>query len=284
MVSKPHWNQVTVVGCGLIGSSFARALKKHMLCDRVFGWDTAPANLNEAMALDVIDEVDPAFVAGGVSDSDLLYLAMPVLSIIEFLSEHIPKIKPGAIITDAGSTKLAICETAAKHLPGNRHFVGGHPIAGSHLSGVRNGHADLMAGVYVMIYDQSVDSNAFDDVKQTIEAIGARPKSMTAAQHDRVFAIVSHLPQLLSSALASTVSDQQDANSLLELAGAGYQDMTRLAGSSWSMWSDVLATNRAEICSVLDQLIDKLTLIRDELHHGNLLSDSIVSSLFKQQP
>ena len=283
MVFKPHWKQVTVVGCGLIGSSFARAIKTNKLCERVFGWDISAATLNDAIALGVIDKIDPAFADGGVSEADLLYLAMPVFSIIDFLSAPILKIKPGAIITDAGSTKRAICETAAKHLPRNRHFIGGHPIAGSHLSGVENGAADLMSGgVYVLIEDHSVDVNALRRLRRTIQEIGARPRSMTAPEHDRVFAIISHLPQLLSSALAGTVSGQEDAISLLEFTGTGYQDMTRLADSSWSMWHDVLATNRAEICSVLEQLIDKLALMRAELQVGDSLNDSLVSRLFRQ--
>jgi prephenate dehydrogenase len=106
---------------------------------------------------------------------------------------------------------------------------------------------------------------------------------MTATEHDRTFALVSHLPQLLSSALASVVENQADSGSLLEVAGPGYKDMTRLADSSWSIWSDVLATNRAEISSAFDQIIDKLSSIREELHQEDLLNGSSLPTLFRQQ-
>ncbi|MGQ0763985.1 MAG: prephenate dehydrogenase [Acidobacteriota bacterium] len=279
-----QWKQVTVVGCGLIGSSFALALKQHKCCDRVLGWDISAAHMNEAIALGAIDGADQAFARGEVSEADLLYLAMPVSSIIDFLTKQISQTKPGAIITDAGSTKRSICETAAKYIPIDRHFVGGHPITGSHLSGVKHASAKLMTGAnYALIDDGSRDSTSFTRLKQTLNEIGARTKVMTATEHDRAFALVSHLPQLLSSALASVVEDQEDTGRLLKLAGPGYKDMTRLADSSWSMWRDVLATNHAEISSGLDQMIDKLTLMREELRDGQLLNDSILSSLFREK-
>ena len=281
MSFEPKWKQITVVGCGLIGSSFARAVKMNTLCERILGWDISASNLNDAIALGVIDGVDPAFAHGGFSDADFLYLAMPALSIIDFLTRRVAQTRRGAIITDAGSTKRLICETASKYVSADRYFIGGHPIAGSHLSGARNGTSDLMLGAdYVLIDDESVDRWAFDQVKRTVQKIGARPRSLTVEEHDRVFAIVSHLPQLLSGALASTVSDQGDAQQLLEFAGRGYKDMTRLADSSWSMWRDLLVTNRTEISRVLDQLIDKLTSIREELYRDNVQDDSVVSTLF----
>jgi prephenate dehydrogenase len=278
-----RWRQVTVIGCGLIGSSFALALKRHNCCERVLGWDSSGAVLNQAIARGIIDDVDPAFSHGGVSGADLLYLAMPVLSIVDFLTGRTSQTRPGAIITDAGSTKRAICETAWQHLPPERHFIGGHPIAGRHSSGLKHASAELMAGAnYVLIEDGPVDTSALGQLEQTIKAIGAQPKRMTATEHDRTFALVSHLPQLVSSALAKVVENQADASSLLALAGPGYKDMTRLASSSWSIWSDVLATNRAEISSTLDQIIDKLSSIRKELHQEDLPDGSSLATLFRQ--
>lgn len=232
------------------------------------------------MARGAIDGVDRAFVDGGVSQADLLYLAMPVLSILEFLTQTTSRTKPGAIITDTGSTKRDVCEAASKYLT-DRQFIGGHPIAGSHLSGPNQASAELMAGACYVLIDDLQDAETFSRLEQTVKAIGAQPSRMTASEHDRAFALISHLPQLLASALAGLVQDQDDANSLLELAGPGYRDMTRLAQSSWSIWSDVLTTNRAEISTGLDQMIDKLTLIRGELEDNKLLDDSILSRLFR---
>lgn len=267
VTTEHEWKQVTVVGCGLIGSSFALALKRSERCHRVLGWDTSASVLNEALALGVIDEVDGALAAGDVSASDLIYLSMPVLQIIEFLRECGSRIKPGAIITDAGSTKASICHAATDCLNENRHFIGGHPIAGSHESGVGRARAELFAGAtYVLTTENSApDSEAFNRVRKTIEGFGARVRLITAATHDHVLAFVSHLPQLLSSALATTVNERGDAAEILQFAGPAYADMSRLASSSWTMWRDVFVTNPGDIAAALDLVLEKLSAVRDEL-------------------
>ena len=274
-------NQVTVVGCGLIGSSFALALKHGQLCDRILGWDTSASVLNNALTLGVIDDVDHALPAGDVSTSDLIYLAMPILQIVRFIREQLPQTKPGAIITDAGSTKRVICDAAIEHLPDNRYFIGGHPIAGSHLSGVRHGRADLFKeATYVLTTGNSApQSEAFNQVHSIVKALGARAKLMTANDHDRVVAWISHLPQLLSSALAKAVSEQSDAAALIAMAGPGYRDTTRLAESSWSMWRDVLATNRAEVAAALEAMLASLSSARDALYRFAPESDSDLNDL-----
>ena len=268
MTPEQKWKQVTVIGCGLIGSSFALTLKHNRVCERVLGWDTSASVLDQAAALGVIDNVDDAFSVGDVSTSDLIYLATPVLEIVRFMRERIPQTKPSAIITDAGSTKRLVCRAAEEHLPPDRYFIGGHPIAGSHHSGVNHARSDLFRdATYVLTTDNSPpQSESFNLMRETVEALGARVKLMTAVDHDRVMAFVSHLPQLVSSALARTVTEQDDAASLLALAGPGYKDMTRLADSSWSMWRDLLATNRAEIATALDLIVEKLGSARDELN------------------
>ncbi|HEX8335528.1 MAG TPA: prephenate dehydrogenase/arogenate dehydrogenase family protein, partial [Pyrinomonadaceae bacterium] len=130
-MSKPMWDRVTVVGCGLVGSSFALALKRAGACAVVAGWDADPAALAEALRLGAVDEADEAFKEGGVSHSDLVYLAAPVGQIIEFLRAGAPGAKPGAVVTDAGSTKVEVCRAARAHARKEWRFVGGHPVAGS---------------------------------------------------------------------------------------------------------------------------------------------------------
>lgn len=265
------WNRVTIIGCGLIGASFALALRHASVCARIAGWDASASVLHEALGTGVIDEVDQAFssehASGDVSSSDLIYLAMPVGEIIEFLRERGRQIKPGAVITDAGSTKVEICRAARLHLSEAQQFVGGHPVAGSHLQGLAHARSDLFDGApYVLVTDGDQDGgHAHTAIKETLDMLGARVTSMTAVEHDRVMALVSHLPQIVSSALAAVAQDQPDADALVSLSGAGYRDMTRLASSSWSMWGDILATNSTETAAALDALIRKLTAVRDEL-------------------
>jgi prephenate dehydrogenase len=270
------WNRVTIVGCGLIGASFALALRRSGACAQIAGWDSSGSELDEAVRTGVIDEVDDAFASDGVSSSDLIYLATPVGEIIEFLRERGQQVGPGSVITDAGSTKVEICHAARLHLSEAQPFIGGHPVAGSHLQGLAHARSDLFAGApYVLIADGGPDQKHADSrLKGTLELLGARVTHMTAAEHDRVMALISHLPQIVSSALAAVNRDQPDAEALVSLSGTGYRDMTRLAASSWSMWGDILATNSRETVSAIDALVEKLTAVRDELSHNSERVDS----------
>jgi len=263
-------NRVTIIGCGLIGASFALALRRSV-CVQIAGWDSSASELDEALRTGVIDEVDHAFARDGasedVSSSDLIYLAMPVGKIIDFLREQGHQIKSGAVITDAGSTKVEICRAAGLHLREAQNFVGGHPVAGSHLQGLAHARGDLFNGApYVLATDGSEEQQpARTALKELLDLLGACVTFMTAVKHDRVMALVSHLPQIVSSALAEVTKDQPDAADLVSLSGAGYRDMTRLASSSWSMWGDILVTNSTETAAALDALVGKLTAVRDEL-------------------
>ena len=270
------WNRVTIIGCGLIGASFALALRRAGACAQIAGWDSSGSELEKAVRTGVIDEVDQAFASEGISSSDLIYLAMPVGEIIEFLRERGRQIKPGAVITDAGSTKVEICRAARRHLPETQQFVGGHPMAGSHLQGLAHARGDLFAGApYVLITDGDPNQkHAHTRLKETLDLLGACVTYMTAVEHDRVMALVSHLPQLVSSALAAVNRDQPDADALVKLSGAGYRDMTRLASSPWSMWGDILATNSSETIAAIDALVGKLTAVRDELRDCSERVDS----------
>ena len=285
---KQKWDKVTIIGCGLIGASFALALKRAAACRVVAGWDTSASTLDEAIARGVIDEVDEAFSAEAVyttaSTADLIYLAMPVAGIIRFLSERGRQIKRGAVVTDAGSTKALVCRAARAGLPEGRSFIGGHPVAGSHLRGLEHASADLFRDApYALIAGEDQDeSEALVTLKETLSLLGARVVLMTADEHDRALAFVSHLPQIVSSAIAAVVNSQPDALALNRLSGAGYRDMTRLAASSWSVWRDILATNSSHIATALDLLIEKLAAARDELHqHSGRDELSALGGLFE---
>ena len=266
-----RWNRVTIVGCGLIGASFAMALRRTGACAEIAGWDASPSVLEEAVRTGVIDEVDQAYATEGerarVSQSDLIYLAMPVREIIRFLRERAHQIKPDAVITDAGSTKVEICRAAQLYLKEAQQFIGGHPIAGSQLQGLAHARADLFAGApYVFVTDEpKTEGHARARLRETVELFGTHVTFMTAVEHDRAMAFVSHLPQIVSRALAAVTKDQPDTDDLVGLSGKGYRDMTRLASSSWSIWGDILATNSTETAGALDALVGKLTAVRDEL-------------------
>ena len=264
-IPRPKWNRVTIVGCGLVGASFALALKRSGTCRRIAGSDTNAEVLQEALRRGIIDEVDSSFADGAISQSDLIYLAMPVGGILGFLRERGPQIKFSALVTDAGSTKVEICRAAREHLPHGVVFVGGHPIAGSQHLGLSYSTAELFRDApYVLVNDRQ-ETDQFRVFEETLKAIGARVKLMTPDAHDRALAFISHLPQLLSSTLAATLGSEADADSLVAVSGSGFRDMTRLAESSWSMWRDILESNHGQIAAAVDVFAQKLDIVRAEL-------------------
>ena len=268
MNPKPMWDRVTVVGCGLVGASFALALRRAGACARVAGWDVDGSALEEALRLGAVDEVDEAFAGGrGVSRSDLVYLAMPVGQIVGFLADGARQVRPGAVLTDAGSTKAAVCRAALPLRERGVRFVGGHPVAGSHLGGASHARADLFDGApYVLTPDaEGRDAGALAALEETVGRVGARARVMGAEEHDRALAFVSHLPQLVSCALASAVEGGAETSAFRGLAGAGYRDMTRLAASPWGVWRDILATNSGNVADALASIIPLLAAARDEL-------------------
>jgi prephenate dehydrogenase len=265
-----RFGQVTIVGIGLIGGSVAKAIRKRNLADRVTGWDR-PEQLDAALGAGVIDAVEDSFATGAACKADLVYLASPVCSIISFLRSQPKSLQPGAIVTDAGSTKREICRAAEEALPAGIHFVGGHPMAGSHDSGLAFARDDLFSRApYAVVPAGNSSTQAVNCVVELARALGARPQIMSPADHDRVVALGSHVPQLLSTALALSVVSAAESESVALLAGKGFSDCVRLAASRWSVWSDICRTNPDEIDSALGTLIREIQAIRGKIKQGDL--------------
>lgn len=263
--------RVTIVGCGLMGASFALALRRYCPYVRIAGWDASSNVREQALERGIIDEIDEAFANERVSTSDLIYLAIPVRNIKSVLRDRGHQIAPGAIVSDAGSTKAEVCAAARNYLTNGQVFIGGHPVAGSHLGGLEHARADMFENAaYVLIKEDSEATKAaFETMVALVKTLGARVVVTTAAEHDQAMAFVSHLPQLISSVLAATIESQAEAETLKQMAGSGYRDMTRLAQSSWSMWGDIFATNTLPIANALNEMLDQLDLLRDELSEGS---------------
>jgi prephenate dehydrogenase len=261
-----RFNHITIFGVGLIGGSFALAAKEAGLSERITGCGDKKF-LEAALSYKVIDGVDEAFEKAETSDADLIYLAAPVGAILDFLREKGSLIKAGAIVTDAGSAKREICNVARQALPAKVHFVGGHPMAGSHKVGVEFANAELFkrAPYAVVVEDAThASSPAVHKIISVVEAIGGRVVTLTAAEHDEISARISHAPQLISSAIANAVAKSKNEK-MLALAGTGFGDMTRLARSSWSVWEDIVKANRDEIAAALAEVILELQAARDSI-------------------
>ena len=252
---------VAIVGVGLIGGSFALALRKAGFGGRILGV-SSPRTVEAALERHVIDEAQP--LAEALPAADLVYLAQPIDRILETIEKIDSLLRPGALVTDAGSTKARIAEAGARAIRRGQ-FLGGHPMAGKETRGVEEAEADLFAGrTYVLTPDgpRDMETPAAMEFLEWIRRMGGVPVFLDPVEHDRVVSWTSHLPQLASTALAGAVARGIDIAAYGRVAGPGIRDMTRLALSSFDVWHDILATNRAEIEHALDAYIAELRELR----------------------
>ena len=256
---------VAIVGTGLIGSSFGLALKAAGFEGRILGVSSPPA-IKDALECGAIDEALPLVQA--VAHADLVYLSQTISRILETLRVIGPCLRPETLVTDAGSTKTRIVEQARRSIRGAQ-FLGGHPMAGKETRGAAAADAALFAGrtwILTPATPADLDTPAARELLFWIRKTGAAPLVLTPEEHDRVVALTSHLPQLLSTALASTLAARLTAPEHLKAAGPGLIDMTRLASSSYDLWKDILDTNRASIDSALEAAIGELQRLRAGLN------------------
>lgn len=248
------WAAVSIAGVGLIGGSFALALRKAGFTGKIIGV-SSPETVRAALDLGVIEEALPLDEAA--AQSDLIYLAQPIETILATLGELDAHVRPGTLITDAGSTKTAIVARAAKVITRGR-FIGGHPMAGKETRGVQEAEAGLFRGrPYVLTSRDAL-------LEQWVEKIGARIVILDAEEHDRLVALTSHLPQLISTALAATIGEEPAA---AQVAGPAAIDLTRLALSPYEIWRDIFATNSDSIDAALGAFIKKLEHFRKILRN-----------------
>jgi prephenate dehydrogenase len=258
--------KLALIGVGLIGGSFARALRAAGRVDRIVGFDSRPETLARAVQLGVIDEVS-ASPAQAVEQADVVVIATPVGSIQEVLRMIAPRLPDAAIVTDVGSTKGSVIEGARRELGSAfERFVPGHPIAGREHSGVEFADAALFDGkVFISTPVAQTKSEAVSAVETLWQSVGCRSKRMTAEEHDTVFAAVSHLPHLLAFALIAQIADSPDAEGKFAMAGAGFRDFTRIAASSPTMWRDVCIANAEAIGSQLLHYRGLLEYLQDAI-------------------
>jgi len=276
------FSRVAILGTGLIGGSFALAARTALGEAHIVGWDR-PGVLDEAAAAGAIDE-GRADLGEAVAGADLIYVALPVGATIERIGEIAARASAQALVTDAASTKRAVCAEAEKRFAGSALFLGGHPMAGSEGSGMASANAVLFQGAkYALIgmaepdsigqwaNDTAAKEPRIAGFLRLVEAIGARPVWMDAATHDRAAAVVSHLPQLLAVALAGVTHEATDQTGLpLTMAGRGLRDALRLAGSPYGLWRDIILTNTDNLDAVLDRLIQSLEHLRANLRQREM--------------
>jgi prephenate dehydrogenase len=261
-----RFERVAIVGVGLIGGSFALGLKAAKLCGHVTGIGRGSANLETALARGIIDSA-----GGDAADADLVLVATPVAQVAQVLAALAPRLKPGAIVTDAGSTKRDVVAAARAALGAKiAQFVPAHPIAGAEQSGAAAAKADLFRGKRVVLAPLPENpAHCVQAVEAAWLACGARVSRMSAQEHDAVFAAVSHLPHLLAYALVHEFAGRDNSAQLFGFAAGGFRDFTRIASSHPEMWRDICVANRGPLLAELDRYADKLRALRPLLERGD---------------
>ncbi len=267
---KETFQRIAVVGLGLIGGSLVKSLRRAVSDCELIGVD-----FHEVL-VQAHDDLDAAFLpenlAEALGDADLVFLATPVGVILHLLPKVAEAVRPGAIVTDVGSTKSWIVEQAALHFKGERYFIGGHPMAGSEKGGWENAEAHLFENAaYVLTPASNPPAHSLESLANLLQAIGARVIILDPEEHDRLVAEVSHLPQLLAIALTNFIArDGAEHENRLQLAAGGFRDMTRIAASRFSIWQDILNSNRANVRQSLQEFIAVLQQLAHDLDNDDL--------------
>jgi prephenate dehydrogenase len=264
------FTQLGLIGCGLMGGSFALALKRAGLVKRVVGYSKSPSTTERARALGIIDvAAESALLA--VSGSDLVLIAVPVSATETTLKVIKQLLEPGVLVMDVGSTKRDVVDAARRVLREKVNlFVPAHPITGKEVSGIEHADANLYAGRQVILTPlQQSDPVLVQKATDVWSALGSQVLKMSADNHDAAFAAVSHLPHLLAFAFFSAVVNQPAGRDFLSLAGPGFRDFTRIAASSPETWRDILVANREEVLKQSTRFRQALDALEHVIREGN---------------
>jgi prephenate dehydrogenase len=280
--------QITVVGVGLIGGSFALALRKRKFAGRIVGCDREAA-LKKAKMRGVIDSgfAEPLDAVRG---SQLVVLATPVLSIVDLIGRLGPGLPAGTLLTDVGSTKAVVAQQALQVFGKNagKRFLAGHPMAGKEHSGVDYADADLFQNAVWFLTPlpgQNLNEGIFAEFAGWIDSIGARIAMLPAEDHDRLCAWISHLPQMISTALAAALVEEFGEEApLLPAGGRALREMTRIAASPYSMWRDIAISNKKNLEDALLKVEQRLAHVRENLATRALAEEFELAHGLKKSP
>ena len=266
-----HFDKITLIGIGLIGSSIARAVKAKGLAKTVTISSRSQETLDRARELDLgTDYVHDAGKA--VEDADLIVVSVPVGASGKVAEEIAPHLKPGAIVTDVGSTKASVVAQMLPHIPKNVHFIPGHPLAGTEHSGPDAGFAELFQGRWCILTPvHGTDKDAKRKLAAFWEALGSKVDEMDTEHHDKVLAIVSHLPHIIAYNIVGTADDLETVteSEVIKYSASGFRDFTRLAASDPTMWRDVCLHNKDAILEMLARFSEDLAYLQRAIRWGD---------------
>lgn len=264
------FEQLGLIGCGMMGGSFALALKRAGLVKRVVGYSKSPSTTERARQLGVIDVEAPSALLA-VSGADLVLLAVPVSATEATFKAIRHLVRGNVLIMDVGSTKREVIDAARRVLKDQVGvFVPAHPIAGKEVAGVEHADPDLYHGRQVILTPiERTQTAQLDKASQLWTALGCHVKQMSPEAHDAAYAAVSHLPHMVAFALMNAIQGQSDGPDFLSLAGPGFRDFTRIAASDPAMWRDVLMSNREELLAQSRHFQRALHALETAINAGN---------------
>jgi prephenate dehydrogenase len=264
------FKQLGLIGCGMMGGSFALALKRAGLVERVVGYNKSPSKTETAKRMGIIDDA-AASILQAVMGSDLVLIAVPVSATYDVLKSVQFGLNKDALILDVGSTKQSViqaAETVFGALPSN--FVPSHPIAGKEQAGIEAADADLYVGKRVILTPTGrTDGSAIANAMAVWKSLGMSVSQMTSAEHDEIFAAVSHFPHLLAFAYMNGIAGQSEARQFLQMAGPGFKDFTRIAAGDPELWSDIFLANSQEILKQSTAMSSSLKKLEDAMRLGS---------------
>jgi cyclohexadieny/prephenate dehydrogenase len=268
--SEPLFTKVALIGVGLIGSSLARAIRRGGLAGHVAGTAHTPEIRKQARDLGFCDVIHDT-AADTVRDADLVILCTPVGAYASVAQQISGQIKPGAILTDVGSVKMAALRDVGPLVPDGVHFIPGHPIAGTEHSGPDAGFAELFDGRWCILTPPAgTQTAAMDRLSEFWRGCGSRVEIMDAHHHDLVLAITSHVPHLIAYNIVGTASDleQVTQSEVIKFSAGGFRDFTRIAASDPTMWRDVFLNNREAVLEVLGRFSEDLSRLQRAIRWG----------------
>ncbi len=263
------FEQVTIIGMGLIGSSIARAIRANKAAKRLFGYDSNEDHSTTALRQKLVDDMDYD-PAKAVKNSDLVILATPVGTYGDLAKIICPEMKAGATLTDVGSVKSSVVKALSPHIREDCHLIPGHPVAGTEQSGPEAGFATLFTGRWcILTPPENTNPEAIRNLENFWQALGSKVECMTPEHHDMVLAITSHLPHLIAYNIVGTARHLEEVtkSEVIKYSAGGFRDFTRIAASNPTMWRDVFLNNKEAVLEMLGRFSEDLTALQRSIRY-----------------